>query len=72
MKRKWSAARTVNVPRMMSGDQKIFWLYSLTLCCNRHVSDDWSDDEVSSALNKMRERMPLPYGFNFEAWETPE
>jgi hypothetical protein len=69
---KWSAARTVNVPRMMRGDEKIWWLYSLCLMCNRHASEDWTDDEVSSALNKMHERIPLPYGFDFKSWETPE
>jgi hypothetical protein len=72
VKRKWSAARTVNVPRMMRGDLKIWHLYSLCLMCNRHVSEDWTDGEVSSALNKMHERMPLPHGFNFEAWESPQ
>ena len=72
MKRKWSAARTVDVPSMMKGDLKIWHLYSLCLMCNRHVSEDWTDDEVSSALRKMHERMPLPFGFNFEAWESSQ
>ena len=64
MKPKWSAARTVNEPRMMKGDLKIWHLYSLCLMCNRHVSEDWTDDEISSALNKMAimgdYRMTLP------------
>jgi len=72
VKRKWTNAHTVNVPRMMSGDEKIWHLYSLCLVINRHVSEDWSDDEVSSALNKMAERLPLPHGFDFEGWESPQ
>jgi len=70
VKRKWSAARTVNVPRMISGDEKIWHHYALCMVINRHVSEFFDDDEVSSALNKMAGRLPLPFGFNFQSWES--
>jgi hypothetical protein len=72
MKRKWKEARTVNVPRLMSGDEKIWHHYALCLVINRSVPEFWTDDEVSSALNKMAERLPLPFGFDFQSWESPQ
>jgi hypothetical protein len=72
MKRKWKEARTVNVPRTISGDEKIWHHYALCLAINRHVPEFWTDNEVSSALNKMAERLPLPHGFDFEGWESPQ
>ena len=68
MKRKWEERRHVNVPLPITGDEKIWALYSLCLMMNRHVAEFQDDDEVSSALNKMAERMPLPHGFDFDSW----
>ncbi|HVA17447.1 MAG TPA: hypothetical protein VMV59_07005 [Candidatus Dormibacteraeota bacterium] len=62
-KRKWRTAATVAVPEHMNGDELIWWRYSLCLLCNRHVPEYFTDAEVSSALNKMAARMPLPSGF---------
>ncbi|HXR23922.1 MAG TPA: hypothetical protein VN742_01085 [Candidatus Binataceae bacterium] len=71
-KRKWDVARTVNVPRLMTGDEKIWWVYSLCLVINRSCPEYFDDDEVSSALNKMAARLELPHGFNFATWESPQ
>jgi hypothetical protein len=67
-KRNWERRATVDVPFPVTGDEKIWRLYSLCLVINRHCPDCWSDDDVSSALNKMAERLPLPHGFDFETW----
>jgi hypothetical protein len=68
VKRKWETAATVAVPLPINGDEKIWALYSLCLICNRHVADFMSDSEVSDALNKMVDRLPLPHGFDFQTW----
>ena len=70
MKRKWVTAANVAVPLPITGDEKIWKIFSLCLMCNRHVPDCFDDDDVSNALRSMAERLPLPHGFNFEAW-TP-
>jgi hypothetical protein len=63
-KQKWSGMTIVDVPLPMTGDERIWWVYSLCLEINRHVADCIDDDDVSSALNKMVARHhPLPYGF---------
>jgi hypothetical protein len=56
------------VPLPQTGDEKIWRLYSLCLVINRHCPEYFDDDEVSSALRKMAERLPLPHGFDFETW----
>jgi hypothetical protein len=71
MKRKWITARTEIVPLPITGEQKIWQLYALCLMCNPHVSEFMDDDDVSHALRNMAERLPLPFGFNFETW-TPK
>ena len=71
MKRKWVTAKTIAVPLPVTGDEKIWKIYSLCLICNRSVPDCFSDDDVSHALRNMAERLPLPYGFDFESW-TPK
>jgi hypothetical protein len=42
-------------------DLWIWWTYTLELKCNRHVAEYHSNETVSSALRKMRERMPTDY-----------
>ncbi len=66
--KKWSDTATVAVPLPITGDEKIWALYSLCLVCNRHVAEFMDDDEVSEALNKMAELLPLPFGFDFNRW----
>ena len=61
MKRKWVTAANVAVPRPLSGDEKLWWYYSLYLICNRHVADCVDDQTVSEALNKMAARIELPF-----------
>jgi hypothetical protein len=62
-KRKWSAATTVTLsPRLTpETDEWIWWNYSLMLLINRHVADFMDDDTVSDALQKVRQRIPLPF-----------
>ena len=61
--KKWSNTAKVLLPPRRYGDEKIWWQYSLYLVCNRHVADFMDNETVSSALNKMAERIPLPYAF---------
>jgi hypothetical protein len=61
MKRKWGNETLVAMPYHYTGDEKIWWYYSLYLLCNRHVAEFQDDDTVSSALNKMAERIELPF-----------
>jgi hypothetical protein len=68
VKRKWRTARTETVPLPITGDEKIWALYSLCLICNRSVPDCFDDNDVSAALKNMAERLPLPHGFNFATW----
>ncbi len=68
MRKQWSPMASVTIPTPQTGDEKIWRLYSLCLVCNRHVADFMDDDDVSEALNKMRARLPLPYGFDFDRW----
>jgi hypothetical protein len=62
MKRKWSAARTVTMPRVApyESDQWIYDRYRLALLINAHVADFQTDDEVSDALQNVRRTIPLP------------
>jgi len=71
MKRKWTQRRFAAVAVSVTGDEKIWKIYSLCLICNRSVPECFDDNDVSTALRNMAERLPLPYGFDFESW-TPK
>lgn len=59
--KRWSNETRVELPYRYTGDEKIWWYYSLYLLCNRHVVDCVDDETVSSALNKMAARIELPF-----------
>jgi hypothetical protein len=65
-KRKWERRRTVTLPPCLTygTDEWIFERYAITLLINRHVAEFQTDDDVSDALQKVRSRIPLPYGFD--------
>lgn len=63
MKRGWTKRRDVTIPPHVpyESDEWIWREYSLFLLINRHCGEYLTDDEVSEALWKVRQRIPLPF-----------